>query len=111
MAYVMALQQGWGSQGMKFRGDIGLLHMPSDCRFILIIVNNDIRGLINSVNDGTTSAFMWEWFTTKPFRDAGEVRFVGTELLLTNYVLTLTIITSDRIRTHPLAFLVNRSAA
>ncbi|KAL0065058.1 hypothetical protein AAF712_007894 [Marasmius tenuissimus] len=60
MAYVMALQQGWSSQGMKFR------------------VNNDIRGLINSVNDGTTSAFMWEWFTTKPFRDAGEVKFIGS---------------------------------
>ena len=41
------------------------------------IVNNDIRGLISSVNDGSTSAFMWEWFTTKPFRDNGEVRFVS----------------------------------
>ena len=40
-------------------------------------VNNDIRGLLNSVNDGSTSAFMWEWFTTKPFVDAGEARFVS----------------------------------
>lgn len=40
-------------------------------------VNNDIRGLIDSVNDGSTSAFMWEWFTTKPFADSGEVRFVS----------------------------------
>lgn len=39
-------------------------------------MNNDIRGLIDSVNDGSTSAFMWEWFTTKPFVDAGQVRFV-----------------------------------
>lgn len=39
-------------------------------------VNNDIRGLIDSVNDASTSAFMWEWFTTKPFVDAGEARFV-----------------------------------
>ncbi len=39
-------------------------------------MNNDIRGLIDSVNDGSTSAFMWEWFTTKPFVDAGEARFV-----------------------------------
>lgn len=44
-------------------------------------VNNDIRGLIDSVNDGTTSAFMWEWFTTKPFVDAGEARFVRTSRL------------------------------
>lgn len=43
-------------------------------------VNNDIRGLINSVNDGSTSAFMWEWFTTKPFADAGECRFVRLPL-------------------------------
>ena len=41
-----------------------------------LLVNNDIRGLIDSVNDGTTSAFMWEWFTAKPFVDAGQARFV-----------------------------------
>lgn len=60
MAYVMGLQQGWQPEDLKFQ------------------VNNDIRGLINSVNDGSTSAFMWEWFTTKPFADAGEVRFIGS---------------------------------
>ncbi|KAI9066233.1 periplasmic binding protein-like II [Trametes sanguinea] len=60
MAYVMALQQGWPTNELKFQ------------------VNNDIRGLIESVNDGSTSAFMWEWFTTKPFVDAGECRFIGS---------------------------------
>ncbi|KAF9468015.1 hypothetical protein BDZ94DRAFT_1287324 [Collybia nuda] len=60
MAYVMALQQGWPTDNLKFK------------------INNDIRGLINSVNDNSTSAFMWEWFTTKPFLDAGEVRFIGS---------------------------------
>ncbi|KIK10191.1 hypothetical protein K443DRAFT_81656 [Laccaria amethystina LaAM-08-1] len=60
MAYVMALQQGWPTGDLKFQ------------------VNNDIRGLIDSVNDNSTSAFMWEWFTTKPFVDAGEVRFIGS---------------------------------
>ncbi|KAF9243415.1 periplasmic binding protein-like II [Melanogaster broomeanus] len=59
MAYVMALQQGWSTDNLKFQ------------------INNDIRGLIDSVNDGSTSAFMWEWFTTKPFADAGECRFIG----------------------------------
>ncbi|KAG1737337.1 periplasmic binding protein-like II [Suillus lakei] len=59
MAYVMALQQRWPTTKLKFQ------------------VNNDIRGLIDSVNDGTTSAFMWEWFTTKPFADEGECRFIG----------------------------------
>ncbi|EKM58327.1 uncharacterized protein PHACADRAFT_207160 [Phanerochaete carnosa HHB-10118-sp] len=60
MAYVMALQQGWPTDNLLFK------------------VNNDIRGLIDSVNDGSTSAFMWEWFTTKPYQDAGEVRFIGS---------------------------------
>ncbi|KJA26243.1 hypothetical protein HYPSUDRAFT_213291 [Hypholoma sublateritium FD-334 SS-4] len=60
MAYVMALQQGWPTDELKFK------------------INNDIRGLLDSVNDGSTSAFMWEWFTTKPFIDAGEGRFIGS---------------------------------
>ncbi|KAI8969494.1 periplasmic binding protein-like II [Trametes punicea] len=60
MAYVMALQQGWPTDELEFK------------------VNNDIRGLIDSVNEGSTSAFMWEWFTTKPFADAGECRFIGS---------------------------------
>ncbi|KAH7908338.1 periplasmic binding protein-like II [Hygrophoropsis aurantiaca] len=59
MAYVMAKQNNWRTDDLKFQ------------------INNDIRGLIDSVNDGSTSAFMWEWFTTKPFVDAGEVRFIG----------------------------------
>ncbi|KAF5327491.1 hypothetical protein D9619_004421 [Psilocybe cf. subviscida] len=60
MAYVMALQQGWPTEDLKFQ------------------INNDIKGLLDSVNDGSTSAFMWEWFTTKPFVDAGEARFIGS---------------------------------
>ncbi|KAF8239739.1 hypothetical protein L208DRAFT_1456370 [Tricholoma matsutake] len=60
MSYVMARQQGWPTDELKFK------------------VNNDLRGLINSVKEGSTSAFMWEWFTTKPFVDAGEVRFIGS---------------------------------
>jgi len=60
MAYVMALQQGWPTEKLEFK------------------INNDIRGLIDSVNDDSTSAFMWEWFTTKPFVDAGEARFIGS---------------------------------
>jgi hypothetical protein len=59
MAYVMALQQGWSTTDIKFK------------------VNNDIHGLIDSVNDGSTSAFMWEHFTTKPWVDAGKARFIG----------------------------------
>jgi len=60
MAFVMALQQGWSPAALNFQ------------------VNNDIKGLIDSVNDSSTSAFMWEWFTTKPWLDSGEVRFIGS---------------------------------
>lgn len=60
MAFVMALQQGWSPTALKFQA------------------NNDIKGLIDSVNTGSTSAFMWEWFTTKPWLDSGEVRFIGS---------------------------------
>jgi len=40
-------------------------------------VNDTFEGLRNSVNDGSTSCFMWEWFTTKPYSDTKEVRFIG----------------------------------
>ncbi|KIM33497.1 hypothetical protein M408DRAFT_19779 [Serendipita vermifera MAFF 305830] len=65
MSAVMAMQQGWyedGKQVEKFKFQ----------------VNNNIDGLIKSVNDGSTSAFMWEWFTTKPYADKGLVRFIGS---------------------------------
>lgn len=29
-------------------------------------VNNDIDGLIRSLDDGSTSAFMWEWYGMDP---------------------------------------------
>ncbi|KZW02843.1 periplasmic binding protein-like II [Exidia glandulosa HHB12029] len=66
MASVMAMQQGWVDPATG---------APEELSFK---VNGDINGLIKSVNDGSTSAFMWEWFTTKPRLDAGEVRFIGS---------------------------------
>lgn len=76
MAYVMALQQGWPTEKLEFKGTYPCNQEYGSRIEVSIVVNNDIRGLINSVNDGSTSAFMWEWFTTKPFVDAGEARFV-----------------------------------
>ena len=57
------------------------------------LVNNDIHGLIKSVNDGTTSAFMWEWFTTKPWLDSGDVRFV--RLLSQGHLLHVPLVNSS----------------
>lgn len=44
-------------------------------------VNDTFANLRAGVNQAAaleTSAFMWEWFTTKPFADSGEVRFIGS---------------------------------
>jgi hypothetical protein len=76
----------------------------------LDLVNNDIRGLIDSVNDGSTSAFMWEWFTTKPFVDAGQVRFVRYLIARESppYADMTTLIYIDRLSAHAMAIVVDR---
>ena len=48
------------------------------------------------MNDDTTSAFMWEWFTTKPFRDGGEVKFVRIVFLSFFCWLSLYILANFR---------------
>lgn len=64
MASVMALQQGWTN---------------STDKTLEFVVKDSFQNLRDSVNDGSTAAFMWEWFTTKPYRDSGEVRFIGNQ--------------------------------
>lgn len=61
MASIMALQQGWTTKDSQLG----------------FVVNDSFQNLRDSVNQGTTAAFMWEWFTTKPYRDSGEVKFIG----------------------------------
>lgn len=68
MASVLALQQGWVTSEGRVE----------DREFV---VNNDFQTLRDGVNQkpGHESGFfMWEWFTTKPFKDAGEVRYIGS---------------------------------
>ncbi|OWZ76025.1 hypothetical protein C365_05436 [Cryptococcus neoformans Bt85] len=61
MASVLSLQQKWSEEEQpKFK------------------VNGQFRPLRDSVNSGETSVFLWEWFTTKPYVDSGEVRFIGS---------------------------------
>jgi hypothetical protein len=67
MASVMALQHGWTDAN----GNVQSIEFK---------VNDTFANLRNGVNQHEgleTSAFMWEWFTTKPFVDSGEVRFIG----------------------------------
>ncbi|CAO1638361.1 unnamed protein product [Sympodiomycopsis kandeliae] len=61
MASVMALQNGW----------------TTDEDQISFKVNDSFQNLRDSVNQGTTSAFMWETFTTAPYFHSGEVRRIG----------------------------------
>ncbi|KAJ1307539.1 hypothetical protein OPQ81_001636 [Rhizoctonia solani] len=65
MANVMAMQRNWVKEDRQ-------VEVPE------FQVNNNLQGLITSINGGTTSAFLWEWFTTKPHLDSGEVRFIGS---------------------------------
>ncbi|CAE6466547.1 unnamed protein product [Rhizoctonia solani] len=65
MASVMAMQKNWTDKD-------GQIEMPE------FQVNNNLQGLNASINTGATSAFLWEWFTTKPHVDSGEVRFIGS---------------------------------
>ncbi|WWC68068.1 uncharacterized protein I206_101987 [Kwoniella pini CBS 10737] len=61
MASVLSLNQGWTeNEQPKFK------------------VNGQFKPLRDSVNSGETSVFLWEWFTTKPYVDSGEVRFIGS---------------------------------
>uniref|UniRef100_A0A6B2L0R4 Methyltransferase type 11 domain-containing protein n=1 Tax=Arcella intermedia TaxID=1963864 RepID=A0A6B2L0R4_9EUKA len=60
MVSVLALERGW--------------HPQKDVSFE---VKGSFESLRNSVNDGSTSAFLWEYFTTKPYHDKGEVKIVG----------------------------------
>lgn len=64
MASVMAMQHGWTDDDGRV----------TDLAFK---VNDSFVNLRNSVNDGSTSAFMWETFTTAPYFHSGEVRRIG----------------------------------
>lgn len=60
MACALALERGW--------------HPQKELSFEVVGAFQELR---NSINDGSTDAFLWEHFTTKPFVDSGEVRVIG----------------------------------
>jgi len=65
-ASYMALREGWFSNSEK-----------QEVEKLDFKVLDTFKGLRDSVNDGTAAAFLWEWFTTKPYVDSGECRFIG----------------------------------
>eukprot|EP01126_Amoeba_proteus_P026456 TRINITY_DN2619_c0_g1_i2.p1 TRINITY_DN2619_c0_g1~~TRINITY_DN2619_c0_g1_i2.p1 ORF type:complete len:450 (+),score=74.70 TRINITY_DN2619_c0_g1_i2:444-1793(+) len=60
MSCVLAMERGW--------------HPQNDLNFKVVGPFKDLR---DSVNSGETAAFLWEYFTTKPYADSGEVKFIG----------------------------------
>ncbi|KAF9997185.1 hypothetical protein BGZ80_011425 [Entomortierella chlamydospora] len=68
--YVLAEQEGW------LKGS-----SPSDPEYkapFEFKVLNTFQNMRDSVNDGSSDAFLWEKFTTKPYHDSNEVRSVDT---------------------------------
>ncbi|KZS92571.1 periplasmic binding protein-like II [Sistotremastrum niveocremeum HHB9708] len=66
MAYVLALQHGW-------------LESPRTLS-VNFHVGDDFAGSVKSLNDGVTSACLWEWFSIKSLHDKGRIRIVGSLL-------------------------------
>ncbi|KAF9106965.1 hypothetical protein BGX27_008930 [Mortierella sp. AM989] len=68
--YVLAEQEGW------LKGT-----SPTDPAYkapFEFKVLNTFQHMRDSVNDGSSDAFLWEKFTTKPYHDSNEVRLVDT---------------------------------
>ncbi|GAA6003322.1 uncharacterized protein JCM10292_003853 [Rhodotorula paludigena] len=63
MASYMALREGWTDED----GNVEPIQFE---------VLDTFKNLRDGVNDGRAAAFMWEWFTTKPY--LSEVRFIGS---------------------------------
>ncbi|CBQ67830.1 conserved hypothetical protein [Sporisorium reilianum SRZ2] len=74
MASVMALQHGWNtaSAGASSEGSEAEIEFKVNDTF------QNLRDGVNGKEPYDTSCFMWEWYTTKPYVDSGEVRFIGS---------------------------------
>lgn len=59
MAYLLALREGWPADKLTF------------------VVHRDLRTMRRGVVEGDADLFMWEWFMTKPFCDAAELKAIG----------------------------------
>ncbi|KAG0361960.1 hypothetical protein BGZ54_008839 [Gamsiella multidivaricata] len=68
--YVLAEQEGWlkgaSPADPEYKAPFGFE------------ILNTFQHMRDSVNDGSTDAFLWEKFTTKPYHDSREVRLVDT---------------------------------
>ncbi|KIS71999.1 uncharacterized protein UMAG_00422 [Mycosarcoma maydis] len=69
MASVMALQHGWNTSATSGAG--------AELEFKVNDTFQNLRDGVNGKEGAQTSCFMWEWYTTKPYVDSGELRFIG----------------------------------
>ncbi|KAG0027189.1 hypothetical protein BGZ81_005813 [Podila clonocystis] len=67
--YVLAEQEGWLEDNKNNES----FDAPFDFKVL-----NTFKHMRDSVNDGSSDAFLWERFTTKPYHDSNEVRSVDT---------------------------------
>ncbi|KAG0216943.1 hypothetical protein BGX31_000402 [Mortierella sp. GBA43] len=68
--YVMAEKEGWLENTTESDANT---KAPFEFKVL-----NTFENMRSSVNDGSSDAFLWEKFTTKPYHDAKEVRSVDT---------------------------------
>ncbi|KAF9436785.1 hypothetical protein BGZ76_002969 [Entomortierella beljakovae] len=71
--FVLADQEGW----LKDNSSTDTNNNDNKSPFEFKVLNT-FQHLRDSVNDGSTDAFLWEKFTTKPYHDSKEVRLVDT---------------------------------
>ncbi|PVG04360.1 periplasmic binding protein-like II [Serendipita vermifera] len=67
MTSILAMQQEWYSDKEKKK-----------VKKFKFKVNTTLDSLVESVNDGSTSSFLWEWWTIKPYADDKQVRVIGS---------------------------------
>ncbi|KAF9355660.1 hypothetical protein BGX34_010320 [Mortierella sp. NVP85] len=72
----MAEKEGWLQKSTP-GSDVGHDNNNKTSPFEFKVLNT-FENMRNSVNDGSSDAFLWEKFTTKPYHDSNEVRSVDT---------------------------------
>ncbi|SNX81745.1 uncharacterized protein MEPE_00450 [Melanopsichium pennsylvanicum] len=77
MASVMALQHGWHTSTAAGNQSANETE-KAEIEFKVNDTFQNLRDGVNGKQPYDSSCFMWEWYTTKPYVDSGEVRFIGS---------------------------------
>lgn len=85
MPYVLADQNSWLEKG-KDPFDFKVLSTFENMITSVLFYPRKLA-FLKDIRDGSTAAFMWEYFTTKKHYDSGHLRHIGD--IYTPYHLTL----------------------